>query len=231
MASLVARVSMSAQDTTPGQTFSSTSLIWSILSKPFKDLFGIACFSIAWFLFPLLSSKRTEASHPWFKKPTTLRTTDIADGNYKIHNVHNMVSLQKKSWRLNNVHILSIRLNTKYIRAHQATKRNPICKLGTHKIQNQLEVIIRKLLQLIQFYCKSSHTWFMRNIQCSIGLGIRSKLWTLLVSIQTSWTGNNVPYNWKRSLYSKWVPNRSQRASYWIQKVNQCLEEQPQTPI
>jgi hypothetical protein len=64
MPSLVAIETVSAQETTPGQAFSSSSLIKSILSKPFKVLLGIACLSMELFLSPLLSSKRTEASQP-----------------------------------------------------------------------------------------------------------------------------------------------------------------------
>lgn len=65
MESLVETTRISEQDTIPGQESSSSSLMASIKSKPFSVLLGIASFSVDWLLFPLLSSKRTEASQPF----------------------------------------------------------------------------------------------------------------------------------------------------------------------
>lgn len=63
-ASLAANTRRSAQDTTPGQTSSSSDLMASITSKPFKDRFGDASFSE---VCASSASRRTDASHPCSK--------------------------------------------------------------------------------------------------------------------------------------------------------------------
>ena len=63
-ASLAANTSRSAQETTPGQTFSSSDLTASITSNPFKDRFGDASFSE---VCASSASRRTDASHPCSK--------------------------------------------------------------------------------------------------------------------------------------------------------------------
>ena len=64
--SLAATVTMSAHDTTPGHIFSNWDLMVSITSNPLSELlFGKAVFSPVKFA---VSSKRTDASHPYYKK-------------------------------------------------------------------------------------------------------------------------------------------------------------------
>ena len=66
--SRAARATMSAQETTPGQTSSTLALIWSMTSYPRTELlFGAAVFSPT---NPVAgtSSRRMDASQPWTKQ-------------------------------------------------------------------------------------------------------------------------------------------------------------------
>lgn len=59
-----ARARISAQETTPGQQFSTATLMLSTTSKPLKELtFGVASFSLFIFVVALLSNN-IDASHP-----------------------------------------------------------------------------------------------------------------------------------------------------------------------
>ena len=79
--SLAATVTMSAHDTTPGHIFSNWDLMVSITSNPISELlFGKAVFSPVKFA---VSSKRTDASHPYYKKIT--QTCYFSDAKYSCH--------------------------------------------------------------------------------------------------------------------------------------------------
>lgn len=65
--SLAARTTISAQETTRGQAASSSDLMISITSSPFKSKLGVAAFSLS---MPTAGSSRTEASHPCFQHQT-----------------------------------------------------------------------------------------------------------------------------------------------------------------
>lgn len=59
-----ARARISAQETTPGQQYSTATLMSSTTLKPLKELtFGIASFSLFIFVVALLSNN-IDASHP-----------------------------------------------------------------------------------------------------------------------------------------------------------------------
>jgi hypothetical protein len=81
MASLAASATMSAQETTPGQTASSTALAVSMTSKPPSDPFGPASFSA---VLPTVESISSDASHPYVhesaRRPstTTMREQSVS---------------------------------------------------------------------------------------------------------------------------------------------------------
>lgn len=78
MASLAASATTSAQETTPGQTASSTALAVSTTSNPPSDLFGAASFSAAAALSPAAESSSTDASQPLTKQSWKKRRSSLA---------------------------------------------------------------------------------------------------------------------------------------------------------